>query len=136
MALKRTLIRREAEISRRLHTQGINYRDHYLCHFLMPELLEQPSASAQNLHSYLIVLHWVQLRSRTPLRWIIKDIGALYFSAMRIGLTRRDIYRFMQVYLNSSIRDALQQLTSLFLRHATLTGVSDLLWIGWLSSSE
>jgi len=53
-------------------------------------------------------LHRVQLRRRTPLRWIVKDIGGLYFSSMRIGLTRRDVYRFMKVYRNKPLRETLQ----------------------------
>lgn len=109
LVLKRALIRRIAEITRRLHTQGINHRDYYLCHFLLPALHEQHIDSAQDLHLYLIDLHRVQLRAQIPLRWIVKDIGALYFSAMRIGLTRRDIYRFMQIYRDSSVRDVLQK---------------------------
>jgi hypothetical protein len=57
----------------------------------------------------LIDLHRVQIRKRTPLRWIVKDIGGLWFSSMRIGLTRRDFYRFMTVYKNKSLRDTLQE---------------------------
>ena len=109
LALKRALIRHIAEISRRLHSQGINHRDYYLCHFLLPAMFAQQADSAQDLRLHLIDLHRVQIRLNTPQRWIVKDIGALYFSAMRIGLTRRDIYRFLQFYRRCSIRDALLQ---------------------------
>jgi hypothetical protein len=105
--LKRELIRRIARISRLMHTHGINHRDYYICHFLLDvstDVLTTPPAS---LRLSLIDLHRVQLRRRTPERWIVKDIGGLYFSAMRIGLTRRDIYRFMIAYRGKPLRATL-----------------------------
>jgi heptose I phosphotransferase len=39
----------------------------------------------------------------------VKDIGGLYFSAMDIGLTRRDIFRFMRIYAGKSLRQTLQE---------------------------
>ena len=102
--LKWTLIKRLAEMSGRLHCNGVNHRDMYICHFL----LRQPwDGSEQNLHLYLIDLHRVQIRRKTPGRWVIKDIGALYFSAMEIGLTQRDLFRFMKWYSGMSLRETL-----------------------------
>jgi len=57
----------------------------------------------------LIDLHRVQLRKKTPERWIVKDVGGLYFSSMRIGLTRRDIYRFMIEYRGKPLRATLAE---------------------------
>ena len=105
--LKRALIGRVAQVACRMHGNGMNHRDFYLCHFLLDcsgNVLEQLPAA---LRLSLIDLHRVQLRRRTPQRWIIKDIGGLYFSAMRIGLTRRDVYRFMMAYKNKSLRATL-----------------------------
>ena len=107
LRLKRALIDKIAEVSRLLHENGMNHRDYYLCHFLLdrsPAALQTPA-----LRLSLIDLHRVQIRRRTPLRWMIKDIGGLYFSAMRIGLTRRDIYRFMTGYRKKSLRLTLQE---------------------------
>ena len=109
LRLKRALIYKVATMARRMHASGINHRDFYLCHFLLDvsgELLNRPSEA---LRLSLIDLHRVQIRRRTPLRWVVKDIGGLYFSAMRIGLTRRDLYRFMQVYRDSSLRVTLHE---------------------------
>jgi len=105
LRLKRALIYRVATIARRMHASGINHRDFYLCHFLL-DVSGDPSAA---LRLSLIDLHRVQIRKRTPLRWVVKDIGGLYFSAMRIGLTRRDLYRFMKVYRDATLRSTLRE---------------------------
>ena len=107
--LKRALIRKVAQIARRMHENGINHRDFYLCHFLLDcsrDVLKQPESS---MRLSLIDLHRVQLRKCTPRRWVIKDIGGLYFSSMRIGLTRRDSYRFMTEYKNKPLRTTLSE---------------------------
>jgi heptose I phosphotransferase len=104
-ALKRALIRRVAEMTARLHDHGVNHRDLYICHFL----LQLPwSGPPQELHLYLIDLHRVQMRRAVPQRWRVKDLAALYFSALHIGLTRRDLYRFIRWYARSSLSDALR----------------------------
>jgi len=112
LRLKRALIARVATIARRMHASGINHRDFYLCHFLLDvsgDMSCRDDDLAEALRLSLIDLHRVQIRKRTPLRWVVKDIGGLYFSAMRIGLTRRDLYRFMQVYRDSSLRVTLHE---------------------------
>jgi hypothetical protein len=43
----------------------------------------------------LIDLHRAQLRKKTPRRWVVKDVAGLYFSVMDIGLTQRDLFRFV-----------------------------------------
>jgi hypothetical protein len=116
LRLKRALINRVACIARLMHGSGMNHRDFYLCHFLLDcsvDVLQQPAAA---LHLFLIDLHRVQLRRRTPARWIVKDIGGLYFSAMRIGLTQRDLFRFMTAYRNKSLRATLKEDTGFWNR--------------------
>jgi len=109
LRLKRALIYKVATMARRMHASGINHRDFYLCHFLLDVSGELLSCPPEALRLSLIDLHRVQIRKRTPLRWVVKDIGGLYFSAMRIGLTRRDLYRFMAVYRNATLRNTLQE---------------------------
>ncbi len=106
--LKYALIKKVAGISQRMHDHGLNHRDYYICHFLMnPSQVGVDGASA-NVKLYLIDLHRAQLRSRrTPRRWRMKDIASLYFSVMAIGLTRRDLYRFMCFYSGVSLRECL-----------------------------
>lgn len=107
-ALKRALILRLADMARRLHGAGINHRDFYLCHFLLD--VATP-VTAANLHAhplYLMDLHRAQIRARVPRRWRIKDLGGLYYSALHIGLTRRDVLRFMRAYSQLPLRQLLR----------------------------
>ena len=98
--LKRRLIARVAQIAHVLHHNGVNHRDFYLCHFHV-------SAGEPQGAMWLIDLHRAQLRDRTPRRWAIKDLGGLYFSAMDIGLTKRDLLRFISWYARRSLRESL-----------------------------
>ena len=107
LRLKRALITRVASIARAMHTHGMNHRDFYICHLLLDVSRDVLRVDPDTLTLSLIDLHRAQLRNRTPRRWVIKDIGALYFSAMRIGLTRRDLFRFMTVYRDTTLRETL-----------------------------
>lgn len=102
---KRALIIRVAEMARRMHEGGVNHRDFYLCHFLL-HLDAPPGPEAFKLS--LIDLHRAQIRHRTPRRWRDKDLAGLYFSALDIGLTRRDVLRFMRKYFNLPLRTILR----------------------------
>jgi len=109
LRLKRALIKRVAGMARRMHAGGINHRDFYICHFLLDISADVFKQSPEALRLSLIDLHRVQIRKRTPVRWVVKDIGGLYFSSMRIGLTRRDLYRFMKAYRGTSLRVTLRE---------------------------
>ena len=102
---KRALINRVAEMARRVHRGGVNHRDFYICHFL---LHLDPAPSADNLKLSLIDLHRAQIRDETPRRWRDKDLSGLFFSALNIGLTRRDYFRFLRVYFDQSLRTTLR----------------------------
>jgi heptose I phosphotransferase len=108
---KRQLIIRVAEIARRMHDAGINHRDFYLAHFLMPV----SAARAKDEHAplFLIDLHRSQVRRSVPRRWRVKDLGGLYFSTARYGLTRRDVLRFLREYSGLSLREVLARDVSL-----------------------
>lgn len=97
------LVRKLADSVRRMHGAGINHRDLYLCHFH----LDPASLQEARLRCYLIDLHRAQLRHCTPLRWRIKDLAGLYFSAMDCGLGRRDLWRFMHYYSAGGLAHAL-----------------------------
>ncbi len=99
---KRLLIKKIAEISRKMHLAGINHRDFYLCHFLM----DQNISKGPVLH--LIDLHRAQEREKVPRRWLIKDLGSLLFSSLFKGLTRRDLLRFVRDYSDRPLRESLK----------------------------
>ena len=103
--LKRALITRVAEMARWMHAGGVNHRDFYICHFLL-HLDPAPSRDAFKLS--LIDLHRAQVRTQTPHRWRDKDLSSLYFSALNIGLTRRDCLRFLRIYFAQSLRQILR----------------------------
>ncbi|MDX2506146.1 MAG: lipopolysaccharide core heptose(I) kinase RfaP [Gammaproteobacteria bacterium] len=107
--LKVSLIRKLAHITRILHQNGVNHRDYYICHFLLDithaDDIARGSFDYNKLKISLIDLHRAQLREHTPERWVVKDVASLYFSAMDIGLTQRDFYRFMKLYNNGNLRD-------------------------------
>lgn len=108
-AFKRHLIARVARIARSLHSHGLNHRDLYLCHFHLDVSGCPDSLGPGRLKLYLIDLHRVQFRRRTPRRWRIKDIAGLCFSSMEIGLSRRDYLRFIRIYEGRPLRQALGQ---------------------------
>jgi heptose I phosphotransferase len=112
VALKRALIRRVADMAGRMHRGGVNHRDFYICHFL---LHLDPAPTADGLRLSLIDLHRAQVRARTPRRWRDKDLASLHFSALDIGLTRRDCLRFLRDYFRQPVREILRDHAALLL---------------------
>ena len=104
-ARKLALIREVAAISRRMHSSGICHRDYYICHFMVTGNIEEDSGKGGSLT--LIDLHRALVKRKLGQRWVIKDIGSLYFSAMDIGLTSRDLFRFIRLYSGMSLKNAM-----------------------------
>jgi heptose I phosphotransferase len=104
-ALKRALIARVAEMAGRMHRGGVNHRDCYICHFL---LHTDPPPSPTRLRLSLIDLHRAQVRpGPAPRRWRDKDLAALHFSTLEIGLGARDRLRFLRAYFDRPLREIL-----------------------------
>lgn len=110
--IKQHLITEVARIARVLHNNGINHRDFYICHFL----LDVEDLLQAKIKLYLIDLHRALVRARTPQRWLIKDLAGLYFSSKDIGLTKRDILRFMREYRKKSLNDILNKESTFWLK--------------------
>lgn len=106
--LKRALIKKVAHIARRLHENGVNHRDFYLCHFL----LETASLATADLRLHLIDLHRAEVRDFVPERWKIKDLAGLYFSSKEICLSQSDIFYFIIEYCNAPLGRVLDEQTS------------------------
>ena len=100
---KRRLIVAVASLARKLHDHGLNHRDFYLCHLC----LDRQQLAGGEIRPYLIDLHRVGIRSTIRASDRMKDIAALYFSAMHCGLTRRDILRFLKYYRPQALRKTL-----------------------------
>ena len=93
-SVKKALISRVAYMVREMHRLGINHRDCYICHFL----LQLPFENLDQFKLSIIDLHRAQIRDEVPLRWRNKDLVALYYSCMEIGLNTRDFLRFLRIY--------------------------------------
>lgn len=111
LILKRAIIRRLGDIGRRLHENGMNHRDFYLCHFRLEMSQATPLPDPNNLHIYLMDLHRVEQYEKLPERWAVKDIAGLLFSALfdtkGIILNRSDIIRFVEAYTGQRWRDVI-----------------------------
>lgn len=104
---KSRLIHKLALIARKMHEGGMNHRDFYLCHFLLDHSFANTNVITDDTQLFLIDLHRAQIRSKVPERWLVKDIGSLYFSALDINLTKRDLFRFIKRYSGLPLREAL-----------------------------
>ena len=114
--LKKALIEKVAEIAREIHRAGINHRDLYICHFLLDISAGMEQLESDNVRLFLVDLHRAQIRQEVPRRWLVKDVGSIYFSAMDIGLTKRDIYRFMKIYTDMPLANALEEKRGVWLQ--------------------
>ncbi len=114
-AHKKALIEKVAEIARMMHGNGINHRDLYICHFLLDIASGETPIDKDKIRLFVVDLHRAQIRRQVPRRWLVKDVGSIYFSALDIGLTKRDIYRFLRVYYQAPLSDILHNKTA-FLR--------------------
>ena len=102
---KQILIKKVAEIAKKMHENGVNHRDFYICHFL----LKKTKTVSEDSILFLIDLHRAQIRKSVPNRWLLKDLAALYFSAINIGLTHQDLLRFIKWYRGDSLRNIMGQ---------------------------
>ena len=111
--IKRMIIKRVADMVRKMHAGGINHRDCYICHFL----LHLPfNGSEDHLKISVIDLHRAQIRSKVPRRWRDKDLIGLYFSSTNIGLTQRDIWRFLKIYFGKPLKNVVREESTLIAR--------------------
>ncbi|WP_158279927.1 lipopolysaccharide core heptose(I) kinase RfaP [Coraliomargarita sinensis] len=99
--LKQYLVGEIARITRTMHRCGINHRDLYINHFLVNHSIILDWNPGRTLPLYLIDLHRVQKRKEVPARWLQKDLSALLFSALDVGLTSADCVRFLKEYLGA-----------------------------------
>lgn len=88
-----------------MHRAGVNHRDCYICHFLLHT--DRP-VTADDFKLSVIDLHRAQTRATISRRWRDKDLAALYFSALDIGLTQRDKLRFLRGYFQRPLRRVLK----------------------------
>ena len=108
---KKALIERLALTSKTMHENGMNHRDYYLCHFLLDKGFVEHNTFTADTKLFLIDLHRAIIRQtgKVEQRWLVKDIGALYFSAMDVSLTSRDLIRFAKTYSGLNLHDIISK---------------------------
>ena len=117
LALKRSVLRRVAEIARTMHRNGVNHRDFYACHLRIDAASLSAQTGINPPRIYVMDLHRAQLRrGPPPERWIVKDLASLYFSTIGLGITSRDRYRFIAAYTGVPLRQALSNQARLWER--------------------
>lgn len=92
--VKRNMIRRVAEITSQMHAHGIYHRDLYICHFCM----KKSALDFQHPPLILLDLHRAELLPALSETMQMKDLAALYFSAMDLALNRGDKIAFIRTY--------------------------------------
>lgn len=92
--LRRQIICQLALVARTLHAARYFHRDLYLSHVFLHRNADGSVALR------LIDLARMLVKPRQSLRWKIKDLAALDYSAPRPLVTRADRVRFLLVYLN------------------------------------
>ena len=106
VCVKRMILRRIAQMVRKMHQCGINHRDCYLMHFLISMPFDPKNGDDEHLKISLIDLHRAQLRDEVPIRWRNKDLIGLLFSARELNIVKRnDIFRFMKEYFQKSLKE-------------------------------
>lgn len=96
----RRLLAEIARIARVMHGAGWHHQDFYLCHFLRP----RKSEATGDPRVYLLDLHRARQHRRLPLRWQVKDLAQLNYSAQHIrGLDR---LRWFRAYLGRPFQPA------------------------------
>ena len=105
---KRRLIRQLAQLTRKMHTMGLNHRDYYLCHIFIRNTEEDG-----DFELFVIDLHRVDIRKKVGNRWIVKDLAALNYSSLKLPINTTDRIRFFKLYLQ---KDRLSEKDRRFLR--------------------
>lgn len=94
---KRKLITAAAKLAKTIHENGVNHRDFYLCHLCL-DAQDVNKRDLTKINLYLIDLHRVLMHNNPSTTANMKDIAALYFSSMDVGLTQKDYLRFKMYY--------------------------------------
>ena len=99
----RKLIIAVAKLARKLHEHGMSHRDFYICHLCIQQKnLDAALTNNAEIQLYLIDLHRMMIEEKQATKNSAKDIAALYFSSMNLGLSRSDYLRFAYHYGNYS----------------------------------
>ncbi len=94
-----------ARFARTFHRHGFIHRDFYLCHLLA----EDTALAAERVQLAVLDLHRARQFARIPQRWLKRDLAALLFSSLDLGLSPRHWLRFIRIYANRPLREELAE---------------------------
>ena len=107
---RRSLVKHIAQLTRRMHGAGLHHQDYYLGHLLIPGSVARGEMPLDRI--YIIDLGRVREQQPLAMRWIVKDLAQLNYSAHDASLTDR--FRFLREYLGHSLsRDDKKLITSI-----------------------
>ena len=114
--LRSRLVRQVAAIARTMHQAGLHHQDFYLGHLLL----------SRTDPSQIFVIDLGRVRKQRPLgmRWIVKDLAQLNFSAAEVS-TKAEQLRFLREYLGRPLTSVdknlihrIQSKTGMIARHS------------------
>lgn len=101
---RRHLLNAVAKFAREFHQAGFVHRDFYLCHLLIKNVDLSQLKTLTCIQLMVLDLHRAQRFNKLPNRWRRRDLAGLLFSALDLGLTQRDIFRFVRLYTNKPLK--------------------------------
>ena len=97
----RKLVEHVARFVREFHGAGVIHRDLYICHIL----IDEQAWAAGHVNLAVLDLHRAQIHARIPEKWLLRDLAALLFSTLDLGLARGAWLRFVRIYRDRPLRD-------------------------------
>ena len=92
--IRHRMVQAIAEFASAFHQQGFIHRDFYICHLLV----ESEALKKGRFDLAVLDLHRARRFDVIPDRWLRRDLGALLFSTLDLGYSRRDWLRFIRLY--------------------------------------
>jgi hypothetical protein len=100
--IRHELILAVAKVAKRFHEAGCVHADFYLCHFMVKDRDWSQFKAGAPLDLHLIDLHRMRQYPKIPASKQVKEIGALFYSATHLKLTKDEQDLFIQNYENAS----------------------------------
>ncbi len=91
--LRETIVEKIAKLAGTMHRMGFAHQDLYLVHLFIRK--------NENYTPYIIDLQRVIMQRRLAMRWRVKDLAQLLFSAAPV-ITRQDINIFCKAYMKAA----------------------------------
>lgn len=98
---RRRLILAVARFVRRLHEAGVAHRDLYICHLM----LHRQSWAQGEARLAVLDLHRARLQPKLSDYWRKRDLAALLFSTLDLGLPGSSRLRFLRIYAGRPLRE-------------------------------